>query len=34
MKNVFLRLQEQDHIEPVPGLKGSASRWKLKNRQQ
>lgn len=29
MKNVFLRLQEQGHIEPVPGLKGSASRWQL-----
>ncbi len=31
MKNVFLRLQQQGHIEPVPGLKGSASRWQLKS---
>jgi ATP-dependent DNA helicase RecG len=31
MKNVFLRLQQQGLIEPVPGLKGSASRWQLKN---
>ena len=30
MKNVFLRLQQQGHIEPVAGLKGSASRWQLK----
>jgi ATP-dependent DNA helicase RecG len=30
MKNVFLRLQDEGHIEPVPGLKGSASRWQLK----
>jgi ATP-dependent DNA helicase RecG len=30
MKNVFLRLQTQGHIEPVPELKGSASRWQLK----
>lgn len=30
MKNVFLRLQQQGMIEPVPGLKGSASRWQLK----
>lgn len=30
MKNVFLRLQSQGLIEPVPELKGSASRWRLK----
>jgi ATP-dependent DNA helicase RecG len=30
MKNVFLRLQSQGQIEPVPDLKGSASRWRLK----
>lgn len=32
MKNVFLRLQGDGHIEPVPGLKGSASRWQLKRK--
>jgi ATP-dependent DNA helicase RecG len=32
MKNVFLRLQSQGHIEPVPDLTGSASRWRLKGR--
>lgn len=32
MKNVFLRLQEQGEIEPVPGLKGSASRWQVKQK--
>jgi ATP-dependent DNA helicase RecG len=30
MKNVFLRLQSQGHIEPVPDLKGSASRWRFR----
>lgn len=30
MKNVFLRLQQQGDIEPVPEFKGSASRWRLK----
>ncbi|MCU1284383.1 MAG: putative transcriptional regulator [Acidobacteriales bacterium] len=30
MKNVFIRLQQQGEIEPVPELKGSASRWRLK----
>ena len=30
MKSVFLRLQTAGHVERVPGLKGAASRWRMK----
>ncbi|WP_423813180.1 ATP-binding protein [Psychrobacter sp. 219-2-C] len=31
MKNVFLRLKNRDVIEPIPGRKGAASAWQMKN---
>lgn len=31
MKNVFLRLKERGVIEPIPGRKGAASAWQIKN---
>lgn len=34
MKNVFIRLQQQKMLEPVPGKKGSSSAWRLAPRQE